>query len=259
LWPQCFRKGVAAIAYRDALGIDLGKLKNREKVWQKLQPTRRGFMQCFVEKMQPGDTIYVKDGPQIVGKGTIVGPYYFDRDSKIRIPEEPDFPFQHLRRIRWEDRFEPVVIDLQASQSTVLELRGERLLKLETLIVKRMRMEAKTSRQSNIDRVYSEGGVKEVVTEIGDRSAALRNDAIQLYGTICEVCDFDFGKTYGDLGKGFIEVHHLRPISSSKRHVIQTALEDVVVVCANCHRMLHRHGANPLAIESLRKIVSRNR
>jgi 5-methylcytosine-specific restriction protein A len=55
----------------------------------------------------------------------------------------------------------------------------------------------------------------------------------------CEVCRFDFYETYGELGKGFIECHHRKPL-----HIIdeesETSLEDLALVCANCHRMLHR-------------------
>jgi len=55
----------------------------------------------------------------------------------------------------------------------------------------------------------------------------------------CEICEFDFYKIYGDLGKGFIECHHIIPISNYKENA-KTKLNDLVLVCSNCHRMLHR-------------------
>eukprot|EP00918_Siedleckia_nematoides_P013151 GHVU01028702.1.p1 GENE.GHVU01028702.1~~GHVU01028702.1.p1 ORF type:complete len:210 (-),score=28.23 GHVU01028702.1:440-1069(-) len=55
----------------------------------------------------------------------------------------------------------------------------------------------------------------------------------------CEVCGFDFEKEYGDLGKGFIEGHHSKPISELKENE-KTKIEDIVMVCSNCHKMLHR-------------------
>ncbi|EJR31147.1 HNH endonuclease [Bacillus mycoides] len=55
----------------------------------------------------------------------------------------------------------------------------------------------------------------------------------------CEICEFDFFKTYGELGKGFIECHHTVPISNYKENT-KTKLNDLVLVCSNCHRMLHR-------------------
>jgi 5-methylcytosine-specific restriction enzyme A len=55
----------------------------------------------------------------------------------------------------------------------------------------------------------------------------------------CEVCTFDFAWAYGALGDGFIECHHVLPLSTV-RPGQRTRIEDLALVCANCHRMLHR-------------------
>jgi hypothetical protein len=57
----------------------------------------------------------------------------------------------------------------------------------------------------------------------------------------CEVCGFDFRERYSTLGDGFCEVHHRLPLSEAESQV-QTRLEDLAIVCANCHRMIHRGG-----------------
>lgn len=54
----------------------------------------------------------------------------------------------------------------------------------------------------------------------------------------CEVCAFDFAHTYGDLGDGYIEVHHVTPLHASGTR--ETKLADLACLCANCHRMCHR-------------------
>ncbi|MGW1271143.1 HNH endonuclease [Streptomyces sp. NPDC002491] len=54
----------------------------------------------------------------------------------------------------------------------------------------------------------------------------------------CEVCDFDFARTYGDLGEGFIEVHYATPLHTPGPREI--TLDDLACICANCHRMCHR-------------------
>ncbi|MFC8092464.1 HNH endonuclease [Streptomyces sp. NPDC057301] len=54
----------------------------------------------------------------------------------------------------------------------------------------------------------------------------------------CEVCDFDFAHTYGDLGEGYIEVHHVTPLYISRTR--ETKLDDLACLCANCHRMCHK-------------------
>jgi len=56
----------------------------------------------------------------------------------------------------------------------------------------------------------------------------------------CEICDFDFAASYPpSLGNGFIEVHHLSPLSTHDEPR-RTTLADLLLVCANCHRMIHR-------------------
>ena len=60
---------------------------------------------------------------------------------------------------------------------------------------------------------------------------------------ICEVpgCSFEFGKVYGELGKDFAHVHHLKPIADRNSPSL-TSLNDLAIVCANCHAMIHKGG-----------------
>lgn len=58
----------------------------------------------------------------------------------------------------------------------------------------------------------------------------------------CEVCDFSFFETYGVRGKEFAECHHKNPLSDlSDTDTTRTKLDDLAIVCANCHRMIHRY------------------
>ncbi len=70
----------------------------------------------------------------------------------------------------------------------------------------------------------------------------------------CEACGFDFYQKYGDLGFGFIECHHIKPLSDYQAGD-KTKIEDLVVVCANCHRMLHRK-ISVLTVEQLKKKIN---
>ncbi|MFC1876503.1 HNH endonuclease [Thermodesulfobacteriota bacterium] len=65
----------------------------------------------------------------------------------------------------------------------------------------------------------------------------------------CEVCNFDFFRCYGDIGKGFIECHHKKPVHMLKPNE-KTRISDLALVCANCHRMLHRNKQG-ITIEAL--------
>ncbi len=60
------------------------------------------------------------------------------------------------------------------------------------------------------------------------------------HGTLfCEVCGFNFIDKYGDLGAGFIEAHHIKPVSEMSENE-KTKVEDIIMVCSNCHSMIHR-------------------
>ncbi|MFJ4472485.1 HNH endonuclease [Streptomyces sp. NPDC089424] len=70
------------------------------------------------------------------------------------------------------------------------------------------------------------------------RALKIRHARRQGQGLQCEVCDFDFARTYGELGEGYIEVHHITPLYVSGTR--ETKLDDLACLCANCHRMCHR-------------------
>lgn len=69
----------------------------------------------------------------------------------------------------------------------------------------------------------------------------------------CEICGFDYTDIYGELGEGFMECHHILPLSEVDEEK-ETKLEDLSLVCANCHRMLHRKMGT--TIGGLKKIIT---
>lgn len=69
----------------------------------------------------------------------------------------------------------------------------------------------------------------------------------------CEACSFDFQQTYGARGAGFMEVHHLKPLSTL-RLGDKTRLDDLALLCSNCHRMVHA-GRPWLSMEELKALI----
>ncbi|MGA5557413.1 HNH endonuclease [Streptomyces lavendulocolor] len=59
----------------------------------------------------------------------------------------------------------------------------------------------------------------------------------------CEACGFDFEATYGPRGAGYIECHHVVPLHEAGEG--RTKLSDLALICANCHRMIHRRAPWP--------------
>jgi 5-methylcytosine-specific restriction endonuclease McrA len=93
------------------------------------------------------------------------------------------------------------------------------------------------------------------------RNPQLAKQAKEAYACVCQVCGFDFVKTYGALGEGFAEAHHLNPLSERPSEewtaAVRTNMADVAVLCANCHRMIHRRKP-ALSIEELKALICAN-
>lgn len=100
---------------------------------------------------------------------------------------------------------------------------------------------------------FVEGQQSQALVNIYERDSELRTEVIRRKGTSCQVCGFNFEAVYGDVGKDFIEVHHLRPISTYGGSVKVNPDTDMAVVCANCHRMIHRRQDHPLGLDELRR------
>ncbi len=71
---------------------------------------------------------------------------------------------------------------------------------------------------------------------------------------LCEACQFDFNIKYGELGFKYIECHHRTPLANFTSTSI-TTINDLALVCSNCHRMLHRKSES-LSVEKLRQLIA---
>lgn len=92
---------------------------------------------------------------------------------------------------------------------------------------------------------YDEGN-KEIKEHIvRERNKVLIENAKKLFKIrnnnklYCEICGFDFFERYGKRGKDFIECHHIKPISQMDEKE-KTNINDLIMVCSNCHSMIHR-------------------
>lgn len=106
------------------------------------------------------------------------------------------------------------------------------------------------------DEILTEGIKKTIIVNRYERNSKARRECIEYWKAICSVCAFDFYKTYGELGKGFIEVHHIIPISTIGQSYKIDPINDLRPVCPNCHAMLHRNRKNVLTIAALKSIVN---
>lgn len=104
---------------------------------------------------------------------------------------------------------------------------------------------------------YTEGKKMVTYTTVYERNPKLRQQALDFHGYTCMVCGFNFLKVYGDIGLGFIHVHHVNPLSETGEQVVNPKT-DLMPVCPNCHCMIHRDKNHILSIEELKLIFKRN-
>lgn len=110
---------------------------------------------------------------------------------------------------------------------------------------------------TNNDEEYFEGDEKLGLHRRKERSSNLvRAFKNQLKDYSCTVCSFSFEETYGALGNNYIEAHHIKPISEMTERT-KMVMSDLVAVCSNCHRMLHR-STEITNVEQLENIFSKN-
>jgi hypothetical protein len=106
--------------------------------------------------------------------------------------------------------------------------------------------------------IIQEGTKKLTEVTVYERSTTLRNYAIK-YFTVndkisCNCCTFNFEDFYGEtIGKGFIEIHHTKPIfkyeDDDLENTLNQAVKNLTPVCSNCHRMIHRNWSKPIEIK----------
>jgi hypothetical protein len=102
-----------------------------------------------------------------------------------------------------------------------------------------------------VEQTYSEGTRFEVTASVIERNPAARDACLRYHGVRCAACNFDFAEQYGEIGSGFIHVHHLSPLSAVTEVRQVDPARDLIPLCPNCHAMVHRTRP-PLTIEALR-------
>jgi 5-methylcytosine-specific restriction protein A len=224
------------------------------------------------KRPQKGDRVFLirlgEEPKGIFGSGTIVRGSYEDRHweeekalqgQKSRFlelqfdvllnPEENIFSRKHLN----EPPFNKMHWDIQKSGAEIpfeiaieLEMRWDKFNKIE-----RYRIPEEVIDCSKLE----EGATRRISVNIYERNAKARNMCIAHYGTKCVVCDFDFFEKYGDVGKDFINIHHLIPLSKIGKKYQVDPVNDLRPVCSNCHSVIHRsHIA--YTIEDVRSFIN---
>lgn len=133
---------------------------------------------------------------------------------------------------------------LRDDRPLVMQVRARRQPTLQTAEILQSLLRAEETHERSACAVR-EGKQRVMTLTKRERNRELRTDLLTARGHTCEACGFDFAERYGEFAKHCVEVHHLKPISRSGRHGAMTSLDDLKVVCPNCHRALHQHRNPP--------------
>jgi len=101
--------------------------------------------------------------------------------------------------------------------------------------------------ENNVDITEDDEGFEEGKRMLRNHVCRERNyqvikeakERLQKGKLICQICEFNFEIRYGEIGVDYIEGHHIIPVSELEEGA-KTKIEDIVLVCSNCHKMLHR-------------------
>jgi 5-methylcytosine-specific restriction enzyme A len=151
--------------------------------------------------------------------------------------------------------------DYKEGNHFVWKLRDELVQALEELdiVAKQKFPSEKQELTSYHVETRSEGKIRMCYDTKYERDPKNRRDAVKLHGTVCQACGFDFEKIYGEIGKDYIEVHHIKPLYEGEGSIEVNAATDLICVCPNCHRMIHRRKDSVLSLDKLKDLLLANK
>lgn len=217
----------------------IGAIKNRESVIKAMAECDMMGRDCFLKKhrFQRAKSYFVKHKDRLYDSKAIVG---------------VAFGFEHPKK----GALKPS--DFSGGESTV----ARKLIDLgfEVKVLGKAERDLKNSILSDLqgmneEEKFWEGKESERYVNHYERNSKLRAAAVAHHGKTCAVCNFNFGDAYGDRGSGYIEVHHLKPVSTLRGERRVDPKADMVVLCSNCHRMIHRRKQNVLTVDELKRMV----
>ncbi len=242
LWPTCYEYSVAAISYYELDETDLSKFPAREPadLWQCLSASQKSSLKRVAHEMTKGDVIYVKQGPLIVGRGTVKGRYKFRLN--LNIFDNDDYLWPHQVPVAWEPDFPSFRLLLGGEQHTVLKLTEQHIAHLKAALSSALTSEEEIQ--------VREGDLTSRTIRFRQRNRAIIEAKKRTSRGICETCAMSFSARYRLAGKDCLQVHHKNPMAEREGATV-TTLNDLVLLCPNCHAVVHTF-APGLTLEKLK-------
>lgn len=185
--------------------------------------------------MTDGDLVIVNANGKRECVFEINGPYFFDKEQDI-------LGYSH-QRLASLTNINPEEIWNTAGSSVE---NGQNI---------RWTLAACSKNQSAKNAIFEEGARFSVSSTAVERNPYARNKCIENHGCFCNACGFDFEKTYGKTGRGFIHVHHLVDLATKKEIYTVDPEKDLIPLCPNCHAIVHKEKP-AMSIDRLKKLIS---
>lgn len=170
-------------------------------------------------------------------------------------------PVKPESREIWEKRWRRFQLGLQrgnlgigaSDEASDEELLRPWLLKFAAALTTLLPLEAVGEELLNEDGL-PEGAVQRIEVNRYERDRRNRAAALAIHGYSCAACEFNFGAVYGEVANGFIEVHHVVPVSRMTAGYMVNPVTDLVPLCPNCHSVAHKRNP-PFTVEEIKALL----
>ncbi len=266
-WDEFYRDGVVRITGRQRLGdlrqygsrdeiVEALKDKYKEEFKTKNPATKATLCFNFGHEVKVGDGMFARHRRQTVLGYGIVEPtrkratnsgsspaYFFDRNH-------PRYP--HAIRVRWLKQGTFPVKDYLLPMNFIAEVRNGHLAALKKALG--TTTAAKNGFRNETEQAEALEGrilIKEARFRVQNRNLISQKKAGCDY--CCEICGFNFEQVYGEIGRNFIIAHHIETLASRRRSSV-TRSEDIILICSNCHCIVHKTNP-PISPAVLRRLA----
>ncbi len=200
------------------------------------------------KKLQKGDTIYFSYDNYIVAKAKFMGEIKTENDRNEKFIH--GHKITEIEIINSNIQLDTKIVSTRTTYIDNIEKKDEieRVLNADVNVVYPDEIENQT---------LFEGAKKQVIVNAYERNQKARRECIKYYGTKCFICGFDFEEKYGEIGKGFIHIHHVKPLSEINDEYEVNPIEDLRPVCPNCHAMIHKKKP-AYSIEEIQSLLAKD-
>lgn len=275
-WEDCLKNGVIGIGW--AHGRDLHSL-TKEEIIEYARKKYTGERPGYIANQLINFIFDIKKGHIIVAystPSTIYGVGFVEEDGwEYENVSNDVYWLRNTRKVKWVKSFlQKEIVDYDTKHTlgqntTILPITkilfNSKILSLysKEAIIDLYEMQNKIL-QPNFsgieeDEQYTSNELFEEKKRLHfhkyvERNQKLSNEAKTIHGYTCMACEFNFKKKYGEIGKNYIEAHHIIPFSQLDGNTKLSPRNDFIVLCANCHRMIHRF-ENTSNIKQFKKII----